>query len=74
MCNSMKKYEEERDRNYDLYYAVFYGDVDEVERLLNNGANPNYVIPGKGESTRDLAKRLQEQGKLCFKIKKMLGI
>ena len=74
MCNSMREYEEERDRNYDLYYAVFYDEPRDVHYLLKMGANPDYILPGKNESTKDLAKRLQEQGKLCFKIKKMLGI
>lgn len=74
MPNSMQDYEEERDKNYDLYYAVFYDEPRDVYYLLKKGANPDYIIPGKNESTKDLAKRLYEQGKLCKDIRKMLGI
>ena len=73
MGNSMQDYEEERDRNYDLYYAVFYNEPRDVHYLLKKGANPDYIIPGKNESTRTLAIRLKEQGKLCIEIRKMLG-
>ena len=74
MGNSMQDYEEERDKNYDLYYAVFYNEPRDVHYLLKKGANPDYIIPGKNESTRTLAIRLKEQGKLCSEIRKMLGL
>ena len=38
------------------------------------GANPDYIIPGKGESSRTLAKRLNAEGKLKPQIAKLLKI
>ena len=72
--NNMQREDHEREKNYDLYYAVFYNEPRDVHYLLKINANPNYILPGKGESTVDLAKRLAEQGKLCTEIKKMLSI
>ena len=74
MTNKMQREEEDREKNYDLYYAVFYNDPRDVEYLLKIGANDRYIVPGKNESTMDLAKRLDKQGKLCSEIKSMLGI
>lgn len=72
--NKMQEEEQNRDKNYDLYYAVFYNEPRDVHYLLKMGANKDYIIPGKGESTIQLALRLKESGKLCDEIKKMLGL
>lgn len=72
--DSIREGEEEREKNYDLYYAVFYDEPRDVHYLLKIGANPNYCLPGKSESALELAKRLNKQGKICSEIKKMLGI
>lgn len=72
--DEMQRAEEDKDKNYDLYYAVFYNEPRDVHYLLKIGANKDYIIPGKGESTIQLALRLKESGKLCDEIKKMLGL
>lgn len=74
MDNNMQDWEEEKDLNYDLYYAVFYNEPRDVQYLLKKGANPDYKLPGKDESTKELAIRLKEQEKLCQEIIKMFGI
>lgn len=68
----MQEEEERRDMQYDLYYAVFYNEPRDVYYLIKKGANPDYIMPAKKESARDLAERLWQQGKLCEEIKKML--
>lgn len=72
--NKMQEEELDREKHYDLYYAVFYNEPRDVHYLLKRGANKDYIIPGKGESTMQLALRLKESGKLCDEIKKMLGL
>lgn len=72
MMDRMQEEEERREMQYDLYYAVFYNEPRDVHHLLKKGAKPDYIMPGKNESARTLAKRLWQQGKLCEEIKKML--
>lgn len=72
--SSEQKSEEENEKQYDLYYAVFYNEPRDVCYLLKQGARENYKIPGKEESAVELAKRLDSQGKLSPEIKKMLKL
>lgn len=64
--------EEEKDLQYDYYYAVFYNDVEEVKALREQGAKDDYKIPGKNESVKELAERLNKDGKLSFSLKEIL--
>lgn len=72
--DAMQRAEEDKEKHYDLYYAVFYNEPRDVFYLLKIGANKDYIIPGKGESTKQLALRLKESGKLCDEIKEMLKL
>ena len=63
------------DHNWELYENIESGyPASIVQEALDNGANPDYVIPGKGESSRNLARRLKKEGTLNSKIAELLKI
>lgn len=73
--NSWQRDSELRNLNWDLYEYIS-DDYPEklISELLDMGANPDYIIPGKGESSRTLAKRLNAEEKLKPQIAKLLKI
>ena len=42
-------YRKKRNRNVDLSDMIFNGDYVELERALQNGANPNGLMPNNNE-------------------------
>lgn len=72
--NNMKHFEEEKELNYDFYYAVKYNDYRDAEALYNKGANPNYTLPGKQHSAKELAEKMLKEGNLDYRFKKLLNI